>query len=74
MEVGEGDVPVDDHDSGVSADVAEGLVVGSGDYVSAVATHQSQLCCGCGGGIGGGMSRYGCGGAIRRLIPRVCVS
>lgn len=32
-----------DDDASVAADVAEGLVVGAGDYVAAVATHEAEL-------------------------------
>lgn len=42
-EVGEGGLPVDDDDAGVAADVAEGLVVGAGNYVAAVAAHEAEL-------------------------------
>lgn len=43
MEVGEGSVAVNYDDAGISADVAEGLVMGAGDYVSSIAAHESQL-------------------------------
>lgn len=42
-EVGKGGVAVDDDDSGVAADVAEGLVVGTGDDVTAIAAHEAEL-------------------------------
>lgn len=38
-EVGEGGVPVNHHHPSVAAHVAEGLVVGTGDDVAAVAAH-----------------------------------
>lgn len=42
-EGGEVGVPVDDDDAGGAADIAEGLVMGAGDYVSTVAAHHAQL-------------------------------
>lgn len=50
MEILQGRAPVDDDDAGIAADVAEGLVVGAGDYVAAIAAHQAEL----GGAAGGG--------------------
>ena len=45
---------VDDDDAGVAADVGEGLVVGAGGDVAAVADHEAEL-----GGGGGGGRRVG---------------
>lgn len=43
VEVREGGVAVGDDDAGVTADVAEGLVVRAGDDVAAVAAHEAEL-------------------------------
>ena len=57
-EEGEGGaVAVDDHDAGVAADVAEGLVVGAGDDAAAVAAHEAEA---------GGAAR---GGGEVGLVP-----
>ena len=42
-EVNEGGMAVDDDDSGVTTDVAEGLVVGTGDDMATIAAHEAEL-------------------------------
>lgn len=43
VEVGKGSVAIDDDHTGVTADVAEGLVMWAGDYMSTVAAHEAEL-------------------------------
>lgn len=48
-------MPVHDYDACVAADVAQGLAVGAGNYVAAVAAHQPELRRSSGGGGGRGV-------------------
>lgn len=43
VEVGKGSVAVDDNHTGVTAHVAEGLVMWAGENMSTVAAHEAEL-------------------------------
>lgn len=63
-------MPVGDYDPGLAADITENLVVGAGEYVTAVATHEAEFPTG-----RGGLNRRGSGGgAVGGFVPGIGVA